>query len=110
MHPMTQLSIGLMACQSESKFAKAYAAGVNKKTYWEHTYEDVLDVMAKMPEIAAIIYRCKYFDGKVEKDTTLDYSANFCRMLGVKDAGFDELMRLYVPAPRLVSLSVPLPS
>jgi citrate synthase len=96
MHPMTQLSIGLMACQTESKFAKAYSSGVNKSTYWEHTYEDVLDVMAKLPEIAAIIYRCKYFDGKVAKDHSLDYSGNFCRMLGRDDKAFDELMRLYL--------------
>jgi citrate synthase len=50
--------------------------------------------MAKLPEIAALIYRCKYFDGVVTKDTSLDYSGNFCRMLGKDDKGFDELMRL----------------
>ena len=44
---MTQLTIGLMAAQSESKFAAAYQAGAHKSTYWEHTYEDMLDVMAK---------------------------------------------------------------
>jgi citrate synthase len=37
MHPMTQLSIGLSACQTGSKFAAAYAAGAHKSTYWEHT-------------------------------------------------------------------------
>lgn len=56
-HPMTQFTIGLSAAQTDSKFAKAYARGVNKKEYWEHTLEDVLDVIAKLPEIAAIIYR-----------------------------------------------------
>ena len=96
MHPMTQLSIGIAACQTESKFAKAYAAGAHKSTYWEHTYEDVMDVMAKLPEIAALIYRIKYFDGVVTKDESLDYSGNFCRMLGYDDKGFDELMRLLV--------------
>jgi len=96
MHPMTALSVGLSACQTESKFAAAYASGANKATYWEHTYEDVLDVMAKLPEIAAIIYRVKYFDGKVTKDESLDYSGNFCRMLGYTDPKFDELMRLYL--------------
>lgn len=94
MHPMTQLSIGLSACQTDSKFAKAYSEGAHKSEYWQHTYEDVMDVIAKMPEIASIIYRTKYFDGVVEKDMSLDYSGNFCRMLGYKDDGFDELMRL----------------
>lgn len=98
MHPMTQLSIAIMACQTESKFAAAYNRGVSKKEYWEHTLEDVLDVIARMPEIAALIYRCSFKDGKVTKDTSgkLDYSASFNRMLGYDTADFDELMRLYL--------------
>eukprot|EP00617_Octactis_speculum_P021578 CAMPEP_0185754146 /NCGR_PEP_ID=MMETSP1174-20130828/12791_1 /TAXON_ID=35687 /ORGANISM="Dictyocha speculum, Strain CCMP1381" /LENGTH=464 /DNA_ID=CAMNT_0028432233 /DNA_START=20 /DNA_END=1414 /DNA_ORIENTATION=+ len=96
MHPMTQFSIGLTACQSESKFAKAYHDHVPKSEYWEYAYEDVMDVMAKVPEIAAIIYRNVYFDGVVNKDHSLDYSGNFCRMLGYDNEGFDELMRLYL--------------
>lgn len=98
MHPMTQLSLALLACQTDSKFAAAYEKGVNKKEYWEHTLEDVLDVIAKLPEIAALIYRCSFKDGKVNKDTSgnLDYSASFNRMLGYDTPAFDELMRLYL--------------
>jgi len=96
LHPMTQLSIGLNACQSDSKFAKAYAEGMNKKELWKPAYEDVLDVIARLPEIAAIVYRCIYADGVVKRDTSLDYSGNFCRMLGWDDPKFDELMRLYL--------------
>lgn len=98
MHPMSQLSSALAACQTESKFAAAYAAGCHKSEYWEHTLEDVLDVIAKLPEIAALIYRCSFADGKLTKDTsgTLDYSANFNRMLGYDSPDFDELMRLYL--------------
>jgi len=98
MHPMTQLSMALMACQTNSKFAKAYESGVNKNQYWEHTLEDVLDVIAKLPEIAALIYRCTFKDGMLIKDTSgkLDYSASFNRMLGYDTADFDELMRLYL--------------
>ena len=98
MHPMTQLSIGVMACQTDSKFAAAYSSGVHKAKYWEYALEDVLDVIAKMPEIAALIYRCTFKDGVVKKDTTgkLDYSAQFNRMLGYDTPDFDELMRLYL--------------
>jgi citrate (Si)-synthase len=39
MHPMTQLSLALLACQTDSKFAAAYAKGVNKSKYWESTLE-----------------------------------------------------------------------
>ena len=98
MHPMTQLSMALLACQTDSKFAAAYGKGVNKSKYWESTLDDILDVMAKLPEIAALIYRCSFKDGKLVKDTTgtLDYSANFNRMLGYDSPAFDELMRLYL--------------
>jgi citrate synthase len=96
MHPMTQFSIGLNAAQVDSKFAKAYSDGVHKSEYHVHALEDILDVFAKLPEIAATIYRNVYFDGVVSKDTSLDYSGNFCRMLGYDDPSFDELMRLYL--------------
>lgn len=96
MHPMTQLTIGLSACQTESKFAHAYATGVSKADYHLYALEDVLSVVAKLPEIAATIYRNVYFDGVVKKDQSLDYAGNFCRMLGYDNHGFDELMRLYL--------------
>lgn len=98
MHPMTQFSVALSACQTDSKFAKAYSAGVHKSQYWETTLEDVLDVVAKMPEIAALIYRCSFADGVLDKnfDKDLDYSGKFCRMLGYNTPDFDELMRLYL--------------
>lgn len=97
MHPMTQLSIALLACQTESKFAAAYSKGVHKSKYWEHTLEDVLDVIAKLPEISALIYQCSFKDGKLgAKSPNLDYSGNFCRMLGYDIPDFDELMRLYL--------------
>jgi len=96
MHPMTQFSIGLNAAQSQSKFAKAYSDGVHKSEFHKYALEDILDIFAILPEIAATIYRNVYFDGVVTKDTSLDYSGNFCRMLGYEDPAFDELMRLYM--------------
>lgn len=96
MHPMTQFTIALNACQTESKFAKAYADGAPKTDYHIHALEDILDVLAKLPEIAAAIYRNVYHDGIVTKDTSLDYAGNFARMLGYDDPSFDELMRLYL--------------
>lgn len=96
MHPMTQFSIGLSAAQVQSKFAKAYSEGVHKSEYHKHALEDILDVIAILPEIAATIYRNVYHDGVVTKDMDLDYSGNFCRMLGYNNESFDELMRLYL--------------
>jgi len=97
MHPMTQLSSAVLALQTESQFAAAYAGGVNKTQYWDSTLEDCLNLIARLPEVAAIIYRCSFHDGVVAPaDNSLDYSARFNRMLGFDSHGFDELMRLYL--------------
>src|SRR6476661_8534324 len=42
-HPMTQFVIAIMALQTESQFAKKYATGMNKKDYWEATFDDAMD-------------------------------------------------------------------
>jgi citrate synthase len=97
MHPMTQLSSAVLALQTDSQFQKAYSEGISKKDYWDPCYEDILNVIARLPEVCALIYRCTYKDGVVAPyDSSLDYSANFCRMLGYDDPAFDELMRLYI--------------
>lgn len=97
LHPMSQFSAAISAMNSESKFAEAYAQGVNKATYWEHTYEDAMNLIAKLPTVAAIIYRNTYRDSKVcPIDMNLDWSGNFAQMLGYDDPMFSELMRLYL--------------
>ena len=94
---MAQFSAGLLMCQPDSHFAKAYASGVHKSKYWEATFEDALDVCAKVSRIAAIVYANKYRgDNLADRDPSLDYSANFANMLGFSDPQFAELMRLYL--------------
>jgi len=97
MHPMTQLSSAILALQTDSVFAAKYREGTSKALYWEHTFDDIMTLLARLPEVAARIYRNLYHDGKVaDHDSSLDYSANFNRMLGYDSAEFDELMRLYL--------------
>jgi len=57
---------------------------VHKSKYWESTYEDALDVCAKVSRIASIIFHNKYGDNtKVPKrDAALDYGANYAHQLG----------------------------
>lgn len=96
-HPMTQFSIGIMAMQTESLFAKAYAGGINKKDYWDYMYEDVMNLIARLPRLAAYIYRRKYKNGvHIEPDPSLDWAGNFAHMLGYDKEDFLELMRLYM--------------
>lgn len=52
--------MGVLACQPSSKFAKAYDQGVHKSKYWESTYEDALDLCAKVSRVAALIFNNKY--------------------------------------------------
>jgi citrate synthase len=83
--------------QQNSKFAAAYTEGMNKKLYYQPVLEDSLDLLAKLPTLAALIYRGTYHDGVVPAwDASLDYSANFARMLGYNTPDFDELMRIYL--------------
>jgi citrate synthase len=96
-HPMTQFSIGIMALQTLSQFAKNYREGMNKADYWESTYEDAMNLIARLPRIAAYIYRRVYHNrAHIEPDPKLDWSANFAHMLGYDTHEFQELMRLYL--------------
>ena len=98
LHPMAQFSLAVTALEHESAFAKAYAKGMPKSEYWSHTFEDSMDLIAKLPTIAARIYRNVYKDGKVpavQKDK--DYAYNFANQLGFSEnKDFIELMRLYL--------------
>merc|ERR1712000_411136 len=98
LHPMAQFSIAVNALEHESAFAKAYAKGMKKTEYWGHTFEDSMDLIAKLPTIAARIYQNVFKGGKVaaiQKDK--DYSFNFANQLGFADNhDFVELMRLYL--------------
>lgn len=96
-HPMTQFVIAIMALQTESSFAKRYAAGMNKKDYWEATFDDSMDLIARLPRVAAYIYRRKYKHGDhIQPNGLLDWSGNFAHMMGYESEEFRELMRLYM--------------
>ncbi|KAG5481679.1 hypothetical protein CUR178_07032 [Leishmania enriettii] len=99
-HPMTAFSTGILALQTYSKFAAAYASGKsNKKTYWEYALDDSLDMLARTPAVAAMIYN-RATKGQVElaapSNSSLDWAANFANMLGFKDEEVWECMRLYL--------------
>jgi len=98
LHPMAQFSAACAALNSESKFAKAYGEGVHKSKYWETNFEDAMDLIAKLPVVAATIYNNLYRDGAppCPIDTSKDWSYNFTEMIGYKDEMFTELMRLYL--------------
>jgi len=96
-HPMTMFVVGVMALQTESNFAKEYSKGINKKDYWSPVYDDVMDLIARLPRIAAYIYRRKYKNKEhIEPNGLLDWAGNLAHMMGFEDESFKELMRLYM--------------
>jgi len=96
-HPMTQLSVAIVSMQSESVFSKRYAEGMSKADYWDAAYEDAMNLIAKLPRVAAYIYRKKYKgDEHIEPNLSLDWAGNYAHMLGMESEDFRSLMRLYL--------------
>jgi citrate synthase len=97
MHPMTQFSTGILSLQPTSEFVKRYNAGIKKTQLWDPMYEDTMNLLAKLPAVAAYIYRKVYKDGKrIEPDPNLDWGANFAHMMGNDNKEYIDLMRLYL--------------
>lgn len=101
MHPMTQLSVAVAALNTESAFAKAYEKGLNKTAYWDPTFDDSVSLLAKIPRIAALVFRPDETDlvGSQKLDPQQDWSYNFAELLGkggVANQDFHDLLRLYL--------------
>jgi len=94
-HPMTMFSIAILAMQRESKFSREYSHGMSKHDYWKPMYDDAVEIMAKLPSIAAYIYRMKYRnDTLIAPNYTVDIGANFAHMMGIEKP-YDDVARLY---------------
>lgn len=94
-HPMAIFSSAIMTMQRESFFNRKYKAGLNKMDYWDSTYEDALNLLAKLPEIASYIYAKQYKDGKrIQSNPSLDFGANFAHMMGIAKP-YDDVARMY---------------
>ncbi len=96
-HPMTQFVLAITAMQTDSVFSQRYAEGMNKSDYWDATYEDAMNLIARLPHVAAYIYRRTYHGGDhIAANENLDWAGNFAHMLGNTEADFKSLMRLYL--------------
>jgi citrate synthase len=98
-HPMCMLDTAILVMEKESEFRAAYTEGLKKTDYWKPTLEDSLNLLARLPAIAAAVYRIRYKKGKrigLKKDLT--WAENYARMLGLPDKSgeFAECMRLYL--------------
>lgn len=96
LHPMSQLSAGMLLLQKGSKFAKAYQSGVHKSKLWEYMLEDTLDISAKTFTLAAYIYNHTFKNNNniLKVDHKLCLTDNFCEWIGFKNNDFKNLMKL----------------
>lgn len=98
-HPMVVLNSAVLVMENESFFRKRYEEGMPKDMLWEPMLWDALNLIARIPIIAAYIYRRKFTKGpRINPDNTLDWAANYARLLGTEDpdGSFADLMRLYM--------------
>lgn len=98
-HPMAMLNTAILVMERDSEFRKEYDKGMRKEDYWKPMLEDSLNMLAKLPVIAAGIYRMRFNKGKrISPKKDLDWGANFAHMLGIKDkkGDFAKLIQLYL--------------
>ncbi len=98
-HPMCMLDTGILVMERESIYRQRYTEGMTKMEYWEPTLEDSMNLLAKLPALAAGVYRMRFEKGaRIPYDKNLDWGGNYAKMLGVDDLSgkFADLIRLYL--------------
>jgi citrate synthase len=97
-HPMTQLSLGILAMQPDSIFARRYREGLRKEEYGKAMFDDAMVLLGRLPLLAAYIYRRTYRKGRhiAPASRDLDWAGNLGHMLGIDKPEFKELLRLYL--------------
>jgi citrate synthase len=98
-HPMTMFNTAILVMERDSVFRRRYAEGMRKEEFWEAALEDSLQMLAKLPAIAAGIYRMHAHKGPpIASDPSLDWGADYAHMLGLPDpeGNFARLIRLYL--------------
>ncbi|MDY7016768.1 MAG: citrate (Si)-synthase [Nitrospirota bacterium] len=96
-HPMAQLAAAILSLQRDSVFAKEYEKGLPREKQWDYYFEDSMNLMAKLPAIAANIYRrCYKGDTYPDPDPKEDWAGQFSHLMGVDSPAYKELMRLFL--------------
>ncbi|PLX28406.1 MAG: type I citrate synthase [Ignavibacteria bacterium] len=98
-HPMAMFNTAILVMEKESVFRQRYDEGMKKDEYWMATLDDAIAIVAKLPAIAAWIYRKRFGKGEaIMPDPKLDCGANYVHMLGLGDPNgeFTKFMQLYL--------------
>jgi citrate synthase len=102
-HPMAMLSSAVLVLQRESIFQRRYSEGMDKAEHWSAALEDALNLVAKIPILAAGIYRIRFGKGMpIHPSGLIDWGAYYAEALGLcngnacADDAFTRLARLYL--------------
>jgi citrate synthase len=96
-HPMDMLVTAIAILEDQSIFRRRYDEGMTRDDYWKAALEDSMNLLARLPALAAGVYRIRYEKGDpIPADPSLDWSENYAHMLGIDSAEFADLMRLYM--------------
>ncbi len=95
-HAMALFSAAILSMQKDSQFAEYYSSGnYNKLDAWEYMYEDATNLLARLPSIAAYIYRMRFRgDIIIDPNYNLDMGGNFAHQMGI-EAPYDDVARMY---------------
>ena len=84
--------------EKESEFRRRYNEGMKKTEFWEPALEDSLNLLAKITELAAGVYRIRFNKGDlIPPDPSKGWAGNFTHMTGITDpdGNFAKYMSLY---------------
>lgn len=98
-HSMALFNTAILSMQRESVFAHKYEEGMGKADFWQPALEDCLNIIARLPAVAAYVYRKRFGKGdRIPRDPNLNWSENFAHMLGIDDPNgeFKKLIQLYM--------------
>lgn len=98
-HPMEMFGTAILILERSSVFRKRYTEGMRKEEFWEPALEDSLCLIAKLPSLAAGVYRIRFDKGEpIPSDPDLDWGGSYAAMLGIPDptGEFANMIRLYL--------------
>lgn len=97
--PMRVLSIATLAMGEDSAFRKRYPENPPREALWESDFEDAMNLIARLPVLAAGMYRTRILEReRIPPDPALEFAENWARMMGVAEGEgrFPAFLRRYV--------------
>jgi hypothetical protein len=57
---------------------------MRKTEYWKYTYEDAMDLIARLPEVAALVYSRSFGDGTIVPHDKVRVCVYGCAPVGLR--------------------------